>query len=239
MFFCKNCGNKLEDIDKFCSQCGKAVIDTIKTDDNRERKISYEGKIHKCPSCGEVLKSFEVNCTACGYEFRDSNLSETVKDFTQKLLAAENDEQKAAIVRNFPIPNTKEDVFEFIVLASTNMLNEKKDELFNAWFVKFEQSYQKAKLSFEKDSDFTKIQIIYDDTSKQIVKQRTANNANKISAVVSKFTATFPNPIFGIVFVLLMIFEIKRIFYNEFAGLDIIFCALILSVTYKITNKNK
>lgn len=36
------------------------------------------------------------------------------------LAQAENDTQKISLIRSFPIPNTKEDVFEFLIMAKTN-----------------------------------------------------------------------------------------------------------------------
>lgn len=124
-----------------------------------------------------------------------------------------------------------------MILASSNLTGEFNELVFNAWLAKFEQCYQKAKLAFGGDTDFAKIQNLYDQTSKQVSKERVAHGANKVGTVISKFTATFPNPIFGIVVVLLGIYEIIRIAKGDFAGLDIIMVALILWCTYKITNK--
>lgn len=46
------------------------------------------------------------------------------------------------------------------------------------------------------------------------------------------------NPIFCIVAVLLSILTLIRVFKGDFAGLDIILDAIILWLTYRITNKN-
>ena len=68
MAFCMNCGQELPDGAKFCSSCGSA-IGTV-TEETNERKVTYDGKLHKCPNCGEILNSFVANCPACGYELR-------------------------------------------------------------------------------------------------------------------------------------------------------------------------
>ena len=56
MPFCEKCGNELKGNEKFCSNCGSE----IKATDDSIRKTVYEGEIHKCPNCGEIIKSFEI-----------------------------------------------------------------------------------------------------------------------------------------------------------------------------------
>ena len=46
-----------------------------------------------------------------------------------------------------------------------------------------------------------------------------------------------PNPVFGFVAVFLFIFEMIRLFSGDFAGLDIIFCAIVLGIVFKLTGK--
>jgi hypothetical protein len=71
------------------------------------------------------------------------------------------------MVKNFPIPNTKEDIFVFMLLASSNFdssyyathLNQ--EDISDAWLTKIDQCYQKAKLAFGSHSDFEIIESIY------------------------------------------------------------------------------
>lgn len=142
MAFCINCGQELAEGAKFCANCGKAVTgeSTIS-----QRKTVYEGNLHKCPNCGEVLNSFVTNCPTCGHEIRDAQGVSSVRQLAIKLEQLESkrppkkgtnifaqifsggtqlqsiDEQKIDLIRNFSIPNTKEDVLEFIVLAAANI----------------------------------------------------------------------------------------------------------------------
>lgn len=234
MAFCINCGQELIEGAKFCASCGKAVNENNST---TQRKMTYEGEIHKCPNCGEVLGAFVSVCPSCNYELRGVQSASSIKDFSSKIEQAESDEKKVTLIRNYPISNTKEDIFEFMILASSNITGEYNEVVFNAWLAKFEQCYQKAKLSFGNDSDFSKIQNLYDQTMKQVNKERVAHGANKFGTSVTNFTATFPNPIFGIVVVLLGVYEMIRIVKGDFVGLDIIMVALILGCVYKITNK--
>lgn len=202
MAFCSSCGKKISASAKFCPECGAAVEHVS----GSERENTFEGKIHKCPNCGEIIKAFSTKCPTCGYEFRDTNGSSAVAEFAKRLEEIEAtrkpagklsglasafgmkssdgvDEKKENLIRNFTVPNTKEDIFEFLILASSNM----DTSLFNAygnqmspgerqsrlnvtkaWIAKFEQTYEKAKLSFGTDPDFEKIENIHKTKNKEI-----------------------------------------------------------------------
>lgn len=174
MTFCINCGQELDDSAKFCANCGKAV-GTSQNETVEQRKIVYEGEIHKCPNCGEMLSSLAVICPSCGYEIRGSKASDSVKEFAMRLADVENNQQKIIIIQSFPIPNNKEDILEFLILAascfepSNNLTGDSvKKDVSDAWRVKVEQSYQKAKLLFANDANFFKIQNVYDQTYNRI-----------------------------------------------------------------------
>lgn len=189
MAFCTNCGQELTEGAKFCSNCGMTT-NNIPNNMSSQRKTVFEGEMHKCPNCGEVLKSFASSCPTCGYEVRGTKSSQSIREFALRIANAETDAQKISVIRSFPIPNTKEDVFEFIILAATNFSAEQslsdngiKKDVSDAWLTKIEQSYQKAKLLFSGDKDFSKIQSVYEQTcnqirlSKQNVKMGTFANA--------------------------------------------------------------
>lgn len=183
MPFCSNCGKEIENNAKFCSGCGSPQNATP-ADNQGQRKTKFEGEIHKCPQCGEVLDSFTTVCPACGYELRGSSTTSAVKEFATKLDNVTTEYQKENIIRSFPIPNTKEDIFEFMILASSNIDEHPNKEVFNAWIAKFEQCYQKAKLSFKQESDFVKIQAIYEKTQKTIKKIRRKGPVRKLLTIV-------------------------------------------------------
>ena len=94
--FCPYCGTKLDKGARFCKNCGEAVVDNMQGQRSSkrekplggnptERKIVYEGYIHKCPSCGEVLNSFLTVCPSCGHEIRDVKSSTSVRELALKL----------------------------------------------------------------------------------------------------------------------------------------------------------
>lgn len=174
MVFCINCGQQLLDGAKFCANCGKAV-GASQNETTEQRKTVYEGEIHKCPNCGEILSSLSVICPSCGYEIRGNKASNSVKEFAMQLANAENDKQKITLIQSYPIPNNKEDILEFLILAATcfdpgeNLTGDSvKKDVSDAWYAKVEQSYRKAKMLFANDADFTKIQNVYDQTCNRI-----------------------------------------------------------------------
>lgn len=217
VMFCPYCGTKLDDGARFCKNCGEAVSDTAEQipkaqqteapDGNpSERKTVYEGYIHKCPNCGEVLDSFAVNCPTCGYELRGARASSAVKEFSLKLEAIESrreyekplgpfavlnaqqrvsktDEQKISLIKSFSVPNTKEDMLEFMILATSSMnmriydstntsVSKSEKEINAAWFSKVQQVYEKAKRSYSTDSIFAEIQTLYDSCNAEIKKSK-------------------------------------------------------------------
>lgn len=163
MAFCSNCGNEMIEGSKFCDVCGQRVV----TPGKKEQTVT----VLRCPSCGASINSFKGKCESCGSEFFGLKISKSIKEFSDKLIASETTEQRINLIKSFPIPNTKEDIMEYMMLASSNIgysegMNdlEGQSDYENAWFTKFIQGYQKAKLVFEYDKDFAKIKTMYENT---------------------------------------------------------------------------
>lgn len=208
MAYCINCGHKLIDGSKFCNNCGCQIPSGINGNSDR-RRSTYEGVIHKCPNCGEVLDSFVAKCPSCGHEFRGTSATNSVKELSRKLEELESkrpqqknqtilstvfsdgqltniDEQKINLIKNFSIPNTKEDIMEFVILASSNIdlkvyglnglmnqdINPAQREISDAWLAKFEQAYQKAQLMFGDSQEFMNIHLLFEKKQKEIKKRR-------------------------------------------------------------------
>ena len=72
MPFCVKCGRRIIDGARFCGGCGTPVE---ASNINNQRNQEWAGKLVKCPSCGEYISSFTVNCPACGTELRDARSS--------------------------------------------------------------------------------------------------------------------------------------------------------------------
>lgn len=161
MAFCIHCGHELLEGARFCANCGKEVNNN---NSNHQRKTVYDGELHKCPNCGERLDSFVLICPSCGYELRGARITSVVNELAQKLEKAMSTEQKIDLVRSFYIPNTKEDIYEFFILAISNMNTDGYTA--DAWYAKLEQAYQKAKLSFGNAPEFQYLNQLYNEAKK-------------------------------------------------------------------------
>ena len=171
MAYCANCGQKLDDGAHFCSNCG------METGNIRIRTVP-EGERRTCPYCGEIIESFTSICPSCGHELRGIKVNCSIQQFYSDLSNATTTEEKTTLIRSFPIPNTKEDVLEFMIMVASNI---NVDLLFSddshtkalaeAWLAKFEQIYQKASLLFRVDPDFIKIQVQYENCKQNIDKE--------------------------------------------------------------------
>lgn len=206
MAYCMNCGQQLPEGAKFCSSCGTATGE-VKTE-TAQRKTVYDGELHKCPNCGELINAFVTICPACNYELRGAKASSIVKEFADKLEQIERtreaqkshsfigklygsdgqlnktDEQKISLIRSFLIPNTKEDIFEFMILAASNIdlklyglgdegvITASQRAVSDAWLAKFEQAYEKASFAFSTSSDFLSIKDIHDKKIKQLKRKK-------------------------------------------------------------------
>lgn len=236
MAFCVNCGQELKEGAKFCTNCGSTVIPHKKVATN-ERKTFYDGEIHKCPNCGEIINSFVISCPSCGYELRGSSVTSSVQQLYWELNRATSIEQKTMMIRNYPIPNAKEDIIEFMILASSNINGEVDKNIFEAWVAKFEQAYHKAQITLQQDTAFAQVEEIYEKTEKDISLGKFSHTTASVGSMIASYFRSMPNIVFAVVLILLVIFNIIRLFSGEFAGLDIIFDAIILGTTYGITNK--
>jgi len=142
---------------------------------------------------------------------RNIKASSAIQEFYEKItqLEAQRSERKegeteksiANVIRSFPIPNTKEDVLEFMTLAASNVdaslysvqENEKHSTTYqsrktvnDAWSARAEQIYHKAKLSFENDADFSTIQELYARKIKSIRAEKRKGIFNIFGSVISK-----------------------------------------------------
>lgn len=201
MAFCSQCGAHLTEGARFCTNCGAAVVENTA---HINRKQVFEGKIHKCPNCGEVIKPFTAVCPSCGHVFRGTDPSNTVKTLQLKLENIEGlrkepkntfffmptmdmyrmssvDAQKVSLIRNFAIPNNKEEIYEFVILAASNIDTSGEytngylpgeqaaaRALTSAWEAKLDQAYEKARLSFGQDTEFDEIRIIYNSKKRDL-----------------------------------------------------------------------
>ena len=225
MAYCTNCGGYVEEGAKFCGHCGKKMIAApiqYNTPDSHsqqtkpigsQRETVFDGKIHKCPNCGATLAAFVKNCPECGYELRGTASTYSVQEFSRRYANATSNSTKIDLIRTFIVPNTKEDILEFIVLASSNIDPNSyfrsdvvvsggttQQDISDAWMAKFEQAHQKADLLLADDPYLEKIDRLYSDKKKAIESARVSSKRKRVV-----------NSIFGNKWVLMVVLIIPLI----------------------------
>lgn len=154
--------------------------------------------VKKCPACGGISQSFSTRCSDCGHDFMglDANLSvkklfELLNEIESKRKQVDSslssffsgplkgfgvvtdkiNNQKKELISSFPIPNTKEDIIEFLSLAlpksiklgknsgivgldrltDPNGINEQHNEFVPVWKTKCHQIILKARFTMKED----------------------------------------------------------------------------------------
>ena len=165
---CPSCGEVLKSFVSTCPQCGHEIRDTISSNSIKE----FEKKLEKIES--KVMPEFKekqsVMKMVFGRDFKDKDEYEEAKqDFEEQ-----KEQEKINLIVNYSIPNTKEDILEFMILAASNIDTKKElsNEITKAWITKLEQIYQRAELIMDDGEDFRKIQRIYNKKKMEIKEKK-------------------------------------------------------------------
>jgi hypothetical protein len=146
----------------------KAVIEQQTPSPTQEKpKSNKHGEVKKCPVCGALVQGFQACCPECGYMFEKVEANSSIERLMKMLNEARdkykdvspwafknsyNDE--LSIIKNFPIPNTKTDIIDFLLFLEPKA----KDELdlyHEAYRQKYLECVKKAKLLFPEDKEIT------------------------------------------------------------------------------------
>ncbi len=128
-----------------------------------------QGVINKCPSCGGALKAFAVACELCGHELAGVSANRTVTGLAERFAEIEAevdragltgrkreteiDSRKGRLIRDFPIPNSREDLLSLIHFIHPKIQNNlKPDPNAEDWKMKFKEVMALAKNAYKGDS---------------------------------------------------------------------------------------
>ena len=147
-------------------------------------KSEKYGDVRKCPACGAIVPSMAAKCPECGYEFTNVEANSSTRLLMQKIdeiqaqyaeLTANVDnkdesairtrgyqvkrqlnDRTAQLIQNFPIPNTREDLIEFLTLCIGNskadsVMLDGNDPVTPAWRKKLQQVIAKVKIALPND----------------------------------------------------------------------------------------
>lgn len=101
----------------------------------------------------------------------------TIAEAQQRI--SKTDEQKISLIKSFSVPNTKEDMLEFMILATSSInmrsydltntnISKSEKEISAAWFSKAQQIFEKAKRSDSTDDTLGEIDLLYTKCKEEI-----------------------------------------------------------------------
>ena len=122
------------------------------------------GNIKTCPACGSSVKSMTSSCEDCGHEFTNVGANKSIADMLNKInlikkRSGEEDydfeKRKADQINNTPIPNSREDLLEFLTVcisqADVDWTSRGNGYVVSAWASKGSEALLKAKILFRED----------------------------------------------------------------------------------------
>ncbi len=137
------------------------------------------GNIVKCPNCGCTDVAGRAVCPECGYAFTNVRANQSALRLAEKLEKIEEAyrnkisftiplygvskkaKEIASTILNFPVPNTKDDLLEFLSSMHsklnqnmTTMQVFEGQTINEAYKAKFKECVQKARISFANDPAF-------------------------------------------------------------------------------------
>ena len=173
------------DLDEFEMVLDARLVELKKSKQTAAPKSEKFGNIRKCPSCGAIISAGMAACQECGFEFSGIEANQSSKLLADKIAKIEEDYSRridsvgnvsnsdnndkkweinkekycliAQTIKGFPIPNTKADLFEFIVNMQSRMLSPMEYKVVaEAYATKYSESMIKAKTLYSKDPIFSK-----------------------------------------------------------------------------------
>ena len=140
------------------------------------------GDVKKCPRCGEPVEPMAVKCSACGYEFRNVEVLKSSQRLAEKLEAIDEayrgkkieknmgfgikqdmtiyevSREQVTVIKNFPVPTTKEDLLDFAISMQSkwksSTMADDQVGLKSAYKTKYDECVSKAQLLFPNDPMF-------------------------------------------------------------------------------------
>lgn len=137
------------------------VLETVKS--KSVSKDSASEKKKKCPVCGAVV-SYEARCPECGFAFDRIETSTSITNFFEelRLIHPRKYSQKKQVIESFPIPNSKKDLLDFIILMKP-LASDPQDNLVDTYLKKYSECLERAKTYFPNDLNFKPFLTSYDE----------------------------------------------------------------------------
>lgn len=150
------------------------------------------GNVVKCPNCGCTDVAGRALCPECGYAFSNVKTNSSAERLAEQLAKIESARrgdllggiasgfgggkagEKASCIQNFPVPNTREDLLEFLSMLKPKSsrygkygMTQSEATEAKACYVKYVECIEKAQRSFRDDPDFQPFYEFYNKERKK------------------------------------------------------------------------
>lgn len=146
-----------------------ARVTELEATKQKQTKKSKHGTSKKCPACGAIISPHIPVCPDCGYEFAGVEAVASMKKFLDEIKRARRDDSdilESDVVDNYPIPNAKSDLLEFMLVLKPRL---KWDD---CYIDKYGECVERAQLLFPGDPLFKKYIDGFDPQSLKELKEK-------------------------------------------------------------------
>src|SRR5438067_8696089 len=130
--------------------------------------LQRQGSVHKCPSCGAPLGAFLSVCGSCGHELLDIDANRSITSLAGRFDDIEREveamgykgkrreaaitEKKGRVIRDFPVPNSREDLQQLIYYIQPKIVpSVSPDPNIEDWRSKFVEVLNRARHAYKND----------------------------------------------------------------------------------------
>jgi hypothetical protein len=130
--------------------------------------LQRRGSVHKCPSCGAALGAFVSVCGSCGHELLEVDANRSITALAERFEEIEREldamgykgkrredaitEKKGRVIRDFPVPNSRDDLQQLIYYIQPKIVpSVKPDPNVEDWRTKFTEVLNRAKHAYKND----------------------------------------------------------------------------------------
>lgn len=133
-----------------------------------ENDLSQQEQLISCPACGSLVLKTQHKCPKCGLDMESMMKPSSV--LLNKLIKAHNKKDKIRIVDEFPIPDSKNELLDLMMVVLYSHFINPEDLLDECFILKYEACLEKAQLYYPNDVDFNKLQEEFDRNKKRVFK---------------------------------------------------------------------
>jgi hypothetical protein len=204
---CPACGAPAVSFTSKCNDCGHEFINTMAVGSIKKLNELLQDATNRINLVKQSAKPEEIN-------WKNQHLYHPIN------IAKEINNTHAGIISSFPIPNTKEDLLEFLSISSAEaqktpnginlgmqmVVQDGSDVLINAWKAKFNQIINKSKIVFANDNEALMIIEIHERNFQNQLDKNEKKNKFKIPKLLLLSL---------VIFILIILFFIVGSFNNS------------------------